>query len=310
MKNFKTKCALAFSIFMLTASAIGQAANISEAKIISISNPLQNNGIRVGDMLSRTVVLEVQSPYQLSKQALPMKGSNRNSIELNQIAVSQSSTKNAIRYEIALRYQVFSAAFTPSVLQLPAENFALTGGQKALQIHIPAWRFWFSPLAPQGMTNAKENMHPQFKPTLLNVHAHQNSLIAFISTFVIGLLGLIYINADKRWLPFMNGAFAKAHRQLKKLPKNAAGEKQALVVMHQALNQVHGSNLFANELDAFLLKHPAFTKLKTDIEAFFEQSNQSLFAQSLSTEKNQNSTAFIANMVALSRRLRDSERGV
>lgn len=285
--------------------AIAQKSKIAEAKIISVSNPLQSHGIQVGDVLSRRIVLEVKAPYQLSQQTLPMKGVRTNDVELSQISITQTASQKVIRYSIDLRYQVFSAVFVPSVLQLPAEKFALTGGPQALSVNLPAWKFWFSPLAPKGMNKARENMHMQFKPTLIDLQAHANKLLVFSGMLIVGLLGLVYINADKRWLPFMNGAFAKAHRKLKKLPRNTDGEKQALSYMHQAFNQLHGGNLFANELNRFLSTHPSFVKLSKEIEAFFEQSNQSLFAQNT-----QNSEQLMADLMILSRSLRDCERGV
>ncbi|WP_036299761.1 hypothetical protein [Methylotenera sp. L2L1] len=305
MKNFKTKCYVLLGIFAIFNGAVAQESKISEAKIISISNPLQSHGIQVGDVLSRKIVLEVKAPYQLSQQTLPMKGTRTNDVELSQISITQTASQEAIRYSIDLRYQVFSAVFVPSVLQLPAEKFALTGGAQALSVNLPAWKFWFSPLAPKGMTKARENMHMQFKPTLIDLKPYANKVLVFSGMLIVGLLGLVYINADKRWLPFMNGAFAKAHRKLKKLPRNEDGEKQALSHMHLAFNQLHGGNLFVNELNEFLSKHPAFVKFAKEIEAFFEQSNQSLFAQ-----KTQNSEQLMADLMVLSRRLRDCERGV
>lgn len=305
MKNFKTKCYVLLGMFAVFNVATAQESNTPEAKIISVSNPSQSHNVQVGDVLTRKIVLEVKPPYQLSQETLPLKGTRNNDIELSQISIQQSTSKEGVRYNIDLRYQVFSAAFVPSVLQLPAEKFAITGGPKALSVNLPAWKFWFSPLVPKGMTKAKENMHAQFKPTQIDLELHQNKLVVFASLLIVGLLGLVYINADQCWLPLMNGAFAKAHRKMKKLPKNTEGEKQALSYLHQAFNQLHGGNLFANELNGFFSKRPAFVKLRQEIEAFFEQSNQVLFSQ-----KTQSSEQLIADLMALSRRLRDCERGV
>jgi len=188
---------------------------------------------------------------------------------------------------------------------LPAEQFAFTGGAKALSIKVPAWRFWFSPLVAEGINNAKENLQPQFAPTLIDINAHHTKFLLSLALFITGLLGLIYINADKRWLPFMNGEFAQAHRSLKKLPSNEAAEKNALVYMHQAFNNIYGKNLFADEVVQFLANYPKFSILKIEIVHFFEQSNASLFGS-----QPQNGEHFIKELIALSKRLRDCERGV
>ncbi|MDP3744971.1 MAG: nonribosomal peptide synthetase MxaA [Methylotenera sp.] len=305
MKNLIIKWSALLGMLLLVTTAIAQESTVAMAKILRVTNPSQSNNIQVGDVLTRTIELEVQAPYQLSQQALPMKGANYHGIELTDIQLNTSTTKQSTHYIIDLRYQVFAAEFVPAVLQLPAEKFALTGGSEALTVNLPAWQFWFSPMVPKVINNAKENMYPQFKPTLIDLAAHQIRLALWLGLFLVGLIGWVYINADKRWLPFMNGAFAAAHRKLKKLAKNQVGEKQALVYMHQAFNQVHGNNLFVNELDEFLTAHPVFAKYKAEIAAFFERSNQSLFA-----DQHQNSEQLIAEFIGLSRDLRNCERGV
>ncbi|MCY1552766.1 hypothetical protein D9M68_891840 [compost metagenome] len=126
-----------------------------------------------------------------------------------------------------------------------------------------------------------------------------------LGLFVIGLAGLLYINADSRWLPFMNGAFARAHRKLKKLPKNQVSEKEALLQLHQAFNSVYGANLFEGDITDFLSKHQQFSKLRADIEQFFQRSNQTLFG-----EWHRDSAQFIGELTVLSKRLRDCERRV
>lgn len=294
-----------FGLLALALTAIAQDTEITAAKIIKISNPAKSNNIQVGDILTRQIELEVESPYQLSTETLPMKGSSQNGIELREIQITTSTSKQNTRYVVDLRYQVFAAQFVPAVMQLPAEKLALTGGQQALSVNLPAWKFWFSPLVPKGITNAKENMQPQFKPTLIQMSGHYLRLWVSLGMLLAGLIGLVYINADKRWLPFMNGAFATAHRKLKKLPHNQADQQQALAYVHNAFNQVNGGNLFASQLDGFLMTHPAFAKFKNEIEAFFERSNQSLFS-----DQNQNSDKLMTHLIVLSRQLRDCERGV
>jgi len=306
MKNLIIRLIGLTSLFVAPC-ALSQEA---EAKIVNVINPPFSNGIQVGDVLSRTFEIETGLGYQIPKTALPMKGENRNGIELTDVTVKSSTSKTKNNYTITLRYQIFTSAEKPVVMQLPEEKFVLTGGTKALSIQAPTWSFWFSPLVAEGVTNAKGNLQPQYKPTFINLDAHYARLWASLAALMMGLLGLIYINADKHWLPFMNGAFAQAHRQLKKLAKagvseNEAVHKQALIYMHQAFNKIHGENLFASEVDQFVRAHPAFEKLKAEIMGFFTQSNASLFASQL-----KNGAETLSALITLSKRLRDCERGV
>ncbi|MES2013467.1 MAG: nonribosomal peptide synthetase MxaA [Pseudomonadota bacterium] len=291
---------ISFGLYTSVAMALA-----SEAKLISVVNPSQSNGIQVGDVLHRTVRIEVDSSYQLPKNALPMKGERQNGVELSGIEVKLSEHHKKSLYTIALHYQVFASAAKPEVMYLPAEHFSFTGGAQPLDIKVPTWGFWFSPLVADGISNAKENLQPQYKPTLFDISTHTNRLWVLLGLLFVGLAGLLYVNADIRWLPWMNGAFAEAHRKLKKLSKTPEGQKQALVYMHQAFNKIHGENLFGHEAEPFLVANPHFSALTADIKAFFERSNASLFASQPS-----NSSQFIHELIVLSKRLRDCERGV
>jgi mxaA protein len=305
MKNIIQGMAKIITLVLFGLYTSGAMALASEAKLISVVNPSQSNGIQMGDVLHRTVKIEVDSNYQLPKNALPMKGERQNGIELSGIEVTLSEQHKKSLYTIALHYQVFASAAKPVVMYLPAEHFSFTGGAQPLDIKVHAWGFWFSPLVADGISNAKENLQPQYKPTLFDVSTHTNRLWVLLGLLFVGFAGLLYVNADIRWLPWMNGAFAEAHRKLKKLSKNPAGQKQALVYMHQAFNKIHGENLFGHETEQFLTAHPQFSTLTADIKAFFERSNAALFASQPS-----NSSQFIHELIVLSKRLRDCERGV
>jgi mxaA protein len=277
----------------------------AEVKIIQLSNPPASNGIRIGDILNRSLELEVPQGYQLPATALPMQGDTREGMELRAIHVTSAKHGGQQRYSIALSYQVFAHANVPVVMQLPAEHLVFTGGAQPLSVDIPAWHFWYSPLVAASVKSAKQQLQPQYKASLLDLDTHQMRLKIWLALLVLAVLGLIYINADKRWLPFMNGAFAQAHRRIKQASRHKAAERQALIYLHQAFNQTYGANLFAYELDDFLARQPKFAKLKQEIQDFFEQSNAVLFAN-----QPQNQAQFIKQLTKLSKRLRDCERGV
>lgn len=301
MKNLISKFIVLGSLASVACGAMGQEA---DARILRVINPSQSIGIHIGDVLERKIEIEVKSPYQLSKNTFPLKGSNQNGIELAEIKVNASQRKQETLYTMALRYQLFANAPAPGVMQLPAEEFALTGGPKALSIKVPAWRFWFSPLVAADIHYAKESLQPQSRPALVEISDHYLRLVAMLGLLFVGAGGLVYINADRRWLPFMNGAFAQAHRKLKKLSKDRGQQKEALLYLHQAFNKVHGVNLFARDIAPFLEAHPEFVRMKTDIASFFERSNQSLFG-----DQHHDSEQSINDLIALGKSLRDCERG-
>lgn len=281
------------------------AAQEGNARILNIDNPSKSIGIQIGDVLNRQVEIEVLNPYQINKNAFPIKGTNQNGIELTDIKLTTVKSGEKTVYKINLNYQIFSYSANPLVMELPAEHIAITGGAASTFVVIPAWHFWYSPMVPAGIINAKENLQPQLRPTLIDLHTHEFRLNVLLAMFVIGFIGLVYVNADKQWLPFMNGAFAQAYRKIKKLDKTLASEQEALFHMHQAFNQTHGANLFANDIKAFIANHPVFTSLEAEIAQFFERSNTALFGNHA-----HNNEQFINELILLSKALRTCERGI
>ena len=303
MKNLMIKLFILTGLSLLNSSL--QAQEESPISMLKISNPSQSIGIHIGDVLHRQIELVASQPYQLSPNSLPTKGNNSNGIELTEIKVSNNKSGDKNVYKIDLTYQVFAQAPTPTVMQLPAENFAFSGGPTAISISVPVWRFWFAPLVAGTIDIAKTNLQPQQKPTLIDESQHKIRLVLAIVCVLIAAIGLLYINADRRWLPYMGGAFAQAHRQLKRATKTKATTKNALLYLHQAFNQVYGASLFATDIDRFIAKHPQYANLKNDIVAFFDNSNKSLF-----TEQKNEQAAYLQQLLSFSKQLRDCERGI
>jgi mxaA protein len=303
-------CLLMASLSLSSSGAITSDAdaNVAEPKIVAITNPGASYNVHIGDKLRRKAVLEVPVPYQLETNAFPKKGTKDKGVELVDVNVEVDQLKSKTIYTVNLSYQAFASANTPTVMQLPAEKFVLTGGTKTME--LPAWGFWFAPLVKGDTNVAAKNIQPDFKPPLVEISAHKTRLILFLSMLVASLLAMLYVNADGNWLPFMGGGFAKAHRRIKRLakntlPKTQVEEKQALVYVHQAFNKHYGANIFARDIEHFLTLRPSFSKMKDEIEQFFNYSNQSLY--SVDTR---DSAKVIENLVGLSKQLRDCERGI
>lgn len=299
--QFALSCLLIISCLFAPVYGFADEAGV---KVRSLTNPKYSNAIQMGDVLERSIEVEVSSAYRLPKTSLPIKGESRDGIELRDIVVHSSKSSDSTIYKIFLSYQVFASADKPVVMKLPEEHFILSGGTKALAIDIPVWRFWYSPLVPEGISNAEAQMQPQVKPQHLNIKPYYTGLWVSLGLLMIGLLGLVYVNADKSWLPWMNGAFAQAHRHIKKLGNEQVNVRQALMHMHQAFNKLYGENLFASELDKFFAANPKFIKLQAEVVQFFAQSNAALFNQHASSGSD------LQQLKVLSKRLRDCERGV
>jgi mxaA protein len=300
---------LTLTLFAVLSLACGPAvaAPVSgdqEVRLLQLENPARSTGIQIGDRLERRLQVEIAQPYQLANSALPIKGSNRDGIELVDIQLDKKVGEQSTLYTLSLHYQIFAATTKPAILQLPAEKIALNGGPKALAIEIPAWRFWFSPLAIGNIGLAKAALQPQAPPSAIALSDDYIYLAAFIALMIAGLVGLVYVHADRRWLPFMGGAFAHAYRQIRRLPRTQQHESQALLALHQAFDKINGASLFPAGIDDFIARHPQFAGAREEIVTFYRHSGQRLFSEQPVD------THFFEALLTLARRLRHCERGL
>lgn len=289
----------------LLASGFVYAADV-DALTFKVSNPSKSNGIHVGDILKRSIEINARTNQKIADKSLPIKGSRVNGVELVDVKVVSKENDNKLVHSVVLCYQVFADANAPTVMALPEESIEIPGSGKVI---VPSWHFWFSPLVATNYANVLPNLQPQERVPLISLGEHRARLFVFLALIVIGLLGVIYVNADKQWLPFMGGNFALAYRKVKKVASSPEQDsikvRKALLSLHQAFNKAYGKNLFVYDVDNFINKHPAYKRVATDITTFLETSNQALFSR-----LQQDQSALVTNLVVLSKRLRDCERGI
>jgi mxaA protein len=244
-------------------------------------NPERSVGYSVGDILSRTITLEVKKPYQLVKTSLPIVGYERRwqgqvtGIELHSISMEQSSGLDATTYVLHLSYQVFTNNVVAKPANLPPEIIKFSGEGKMFQYRIPSWNFRISPLAVYGSVVIEKDMSPLRGLLLLDATPQKQRLTVMLAIFGLSLLGLLYVLGTNTWLPRMGRPFARAYRDLRKLPATDAGLQQAVARIHQALNLTAGSSVFAAE--GFVESKPGFAPVQADLEKFFGLSRTVFF---------------------------------
>ena len=298
---------------VMVLSAFQVAAKSEIKPELTVTNPPTVAGIHIGDVLTRTFQIRVFPPYHLTDATLPKKNIRRNGIDIVDLKVERINQSDSIKYVIRVKYQIFAISSAPKAMQLPAEQISFDTAPTAgtpVTLKVAAWPFWFSPLVIGESDTAKKNLLPDVPTPRIDKTNHQTRLGAFLIIAVASLLGLIYMNADGKWFPFMGGAFARAHRQIKRLAKAQSSpsktqETQAYAQLHQAFNQHFGANIFARDIEEFLMLRPSFKSAKNEIEKFFEASSMSLFGPA-----KESSHEIILKLVQLSKQLRDCERGV
>lgn len=304
----------------LPASAL-EIPDIPDAKegvvTIKTTEPDHRVGYTVGDIITRTVFLEIKKPYVLIDESLPIVGYEKRykgqviGIELRSITHEKNEHNNSVNHKIKLSYQVFTNAVVAKPAILPAEYLRLINldshGKDVVRYRIPSYEIAISPLSIFGAVKIEADMSDFRGPLLLNSHKEKQQLKIGLAVLGLSLLGLLYILGQQAWLPRMGGPFAKAFKSIRKLPSNQHGLQVAVAQMHQAINNTAGQSVFSDTTHLFLAKKPNFNGLKTEFEQFFSLSRQVFFESSAAHSVQGDPLKWLQNF---SKRCRDCERGL
>jgi mxaA protein len=289
-------------VYAETAAAQVQELAQKQVQVLSVQNPASYAGIQIGDVLQRIMRLSVAAGEQLNDSKLPLKGLQRNGVELRQLKVDSHKQGDKQVYTLVFDYQVFASSGKPLQLQLPAEQLTFNSGATA---ELPSWRFWLMAQLPDQLQKAKQSVIAQYPPALLDTQTPQRGLAVSLLLAVLGGLVLLYRNADWNLLPVGQSHFSRAYRKLKKLPANEQGQKQAALLVQDALNQRFGQQMLAKHVPEFLSQQLGFKPLEQELHAFFAQANAVLYSGQTS-----DAAAYLQQCKTFTRQLRDCERGV
>ncbi len=282
---------------------------------VHIVEPDRDVGYVVGDILNRTVTLDVKKPYTLVETSLPIVGYEHryqgqvSGIELTRISSAQADHSDSTTYTIHLSYQVFTTGKLAKPAILRPEIFKFKSAEKGevLQYQIPSFSFRISPLSVFGQVKVKDEMSPFRPPLLLDATPEILKLKILLGIFGVALIGLLYIFGMRAWLPRMGAPFARAFRDIRKLPDNTDGLQQAVARVHKSLNATAGHSLFNDNLDQFISRKPAFKPVRAEIERFFGLSRQVFFEPQAAHEAGEAPLLWLRRFC---RHCRDCERGL
>ena len=206
---------------------------------------------------------------------------------------------------IDLSYQVFTTSRTakPAILRGEIVKIRNTTNKDVVQFRIPSFNFRVSPLSVYGQVVLKDELSPFLPPLQLNSNKEKLYLRILIGSLAFTLLGLLYILGVHAWLPKMGAPFAKAYRDIRKMPNDTTSLKQAVSRVHQSINKTAGASVFSHTIDDFLKAKPAFAPMKNELEVFFNFSREVFFESG-------NSKVTKEWLLSLCRKLRDCERGL
>jgi len=274
-------------------------------------NPNREVGLHVGDVLQRIVILRMQKPYKLLQTSLPLantqklRQNKKQGIEVHSVRLEQDEDGDYNVYTLDITYQIFTNNVVAKPAALPPEFVKVGGNGKIFQVRIPSWSFRISPLAVFGNVKIETDMSPYRGPLLLDSASHRYTLWSLLGVLGLSLVGLLYILGGRRWLPRMGGPFARAMRELRKLPADDAGLQRGVTRMHQAFNASGGGSVFT--ADEFIARRPGFEPIRDDIARFFQLSRTVFFDPKAKVELPQAPLEWLRQFC---RRCRDCERGL
>jgi mxaA protein len=301
----------ALSCLCLISAHADQSDGTDPRVTIRTIEPARDVGYTVGDILTRTIIMEVRQPYELLPTSLPVPGNdkkrqNRGSgIEVRDVTVEKSSGAGTNIYTLHLSYQVFTNKVVARPASLPPEFVKFGGRGENFSVRIPSWNFRISPLSVFGAVDIEKDMSPFRGPLLLDSTRNRQLLQLLAGVLGLSALGLLYILGTRAWLPRMGRPFSHALRDLKRYPADEAGIAQAVTRLHQAFNLTSGAGVF--DAASFITRNPGFAAVSADIERFFRLSRAVFFEPSADHGIDGDVMLWLRQFC---RRCRDCERGL
>jgi mxaA protein len=186
---------------------------------------------------------------------------------------------------LRLTYQSFYAALDARRLEVPGFTVALAdqtpGGTTTAQAEIPAWTFGVSPLRevqPEKRDDPADYLQPDGRARRLDP---EPAAFAALGLAGLALPALALLAWDRAWLGRRGRRpFAQAARGLRRLSgTDEDGYREALRLIHRGLDETDGRRLLADDLPAFLERHPAFRSEGEALARFFAASRRAFFGR-------------------------------
>ncbi|NML17411.1 hypothetical protein [Azohydromonas caseinilytica] len=237
-------------------------------------------GYQLGDLIERHAEVSVPAGWRLDEASLPVPKPGF-AIELREARWEKPPWwRPGGTFRLTLRYQVLGSPPAPQLLELPPVLLRFEG-KRPQGVRLDGVPVMVSPLVPEPAPERRGfgALQPDLPAPLIPVQPLKARLAAegLIAVLLLGGLALETWGWPGRRV---ERPFDQAWRTLRRLPDetSAAQWRQALAVLHQALNRSAGEVLFAPGLDEFLARKPAFAPLRPELERFFALSRRSFFA--------------------------------
>ncbi|WP_019904717.1 hypothetical protein [Methylobacterium sp. 77] len=297
-------------LFLLCSTAAAQA----QVRSVEVRTP-RPFGYFLGDLVRAQIDIVVEPGFALQAASLPQPGAIAYWLDLRTVAVSEAAAGDGRRVRLDLTYQNFYAALDARALEIP--GFAVTfvsdtdTGATTAKAQVPSWSFTISPLReiqPPAREDPRSYMRPDGRVAGLDPQPLLVGGAGFAAMALLAFAGLAW---DRTWWPFAKRggrAFALCLRRLHSLAGRNDAETaygEALLALHRALDETDGRRVLADDLPAFLVRHPTYGREMAGLAALLDASRHSFFGTGPAAGMRR---LPLAEIVSLARRLAAIER--
>ena len=284
--------------------AVGARANEPAPLRANVDEP-RAFGYRVGDLVTREVLIDLPQRLQLDEASLPSVGRIGHALELRAISRgTEGGAASGTRLRLRFEYQLFGAPSATRSYELPPLLLRFEGAPRAEELRVDAWPVVVAPLAPEPPSARRGlgELRPDNPPPLRDTGFERDVLRVAAGVCAALLLYLAAVYWGLPWRDRGRRPFSQAYRTLR---AQRSPTESGWRVMHAAFDQTAGRVVFAESVDAFVTQAPRFAALRNDIFAFFARSRAAFFVPSAAA-----SAAGQRDwLLAFARACRDAERG-
>lgn len=265
---------------------LAAASATAQPRTVEVRVP-RTFGYFLGDLVEAIVEVETEPGFTIQAASLPQPGPVTYWLDLRRVEAETAGT----RHRLHLTYQTFYAAIDARTLEVPGFPLVLTSadahGATTAPIQVPAWNLGVSPIRevqPARRADPAEYLRPDGQGPRLDPAPPRTVALALAA---LALPALLLLARDRAWWPFRPRparAFAEAARRLRSLarqPDSEAGYREGLLALHRGLDAKAGSRLLADDLDAFLGRHPAYRPQADNLARFFAASRLAFFGNAV-----------------------------
>lgn len=269
-------------LLLVTLPFLARAQDTSAITHFELLSP-RPFGYVIGDVIEHELRVAVVAPYKLQKGMLPAPGPMSYWLELRDLDLITDANDEETRYQVNLTYQTFYAPLAASLRTVPGFKLTFSASDESFDITVPSWDFTMSPIRELATrkVEGQEYMRPDTPPPGIDSSHYGPRLVMLAIAAVAAALYLLYYYTLWPFHARQGRPFARARRKIRALSGHAADVptyRQAVRTVHGAFNVTNGGPLFAESLDSFLARHPAFRPLRAEIERFFKMSHEAFFS--------------------------------